>query len=158
MNGGFEVSRNGLPVNWIMYTPNTVDNADFQIVMDQKVFREGRQSLRFDVNHCQGRGGRNAPGFTNEFSEVDRFRGAASYRVSFWVRNTGADNMFSAGAVNLKKGDMRVLGHDDAEIKDWMEFAYTIDIPNEYWLRMQLNVCSPGALWVDDVQISKLER
>ena len=30
LNGGFEVSKNGLPVNWLVYTPKTVSDADFK--------------------------------------------------------------------------------------------------------------------------------
>ena len=51
LNGGFEVSKNGLPVNWLMYTPNTVPDADFEIELDNVVFKEGKQSLRFDVKN-----------------------------------------------------------------------------------------------------------
>src|SRR6056300_819082 len=41
LNGGFEVSKNGLPVNWLMYTSNTVPNADFRIVLDNQDYKEG---------------------------------------------------------------------------------------------------------------------
>ena len=29
LNGGFEISKNGLPVNWLMYTQNTVPDGKF---------------------------------------------------------------------------------------------------------------------------------
>jgi len=62
MNGGFEVSKNGIPVNWVMYTPKTVADAKFEIVLDKDVFKEGKQSLRFDVDKCSSIGGWNSPG------------------------------------------------------------------------------------------------
>ena len=65
LNGGFEVSKNGLPVNWLMYTSKTVPNADFEIILDKKDFKEGSQSLRFDVKKCEDIGGWKSPGFTN---------------------------------------------------------------------------------------------
>ena len=34
LNGSFEVSEKELPVNWLLYTPNTVPDADFQIILD----------------------------------------------------------------------------------------------------------------------------
>ncbi len=52
LNGGFEVSKNGLPVNWLMYTPNTVPEAVFEIKLDKNVYKEGKKSLRFDVKKC----------------------------------------------------------------------------------------------------------
>ena len=153
LNGSFEVARNGLPVNWLMYTPNTVRDADFQIVMDREVFQDGRQSLKFDVVRCDSRGGSRSPGFTNEFFDVGRFRGPETYRVSFWIRNSGAEYMFVAGPVSAKTGDMRVLRRDDSVVSDWTQYGFTIQVPNEQWLRMQLNVLSPGTLWIDDVRI-----
>ena len=57
LNGSFEVSENGLPVNWIMYTPNTIPDADFQIILDKDIFKEGKQSLKFEVERCSSTGG-----------------------------------------------------------------------------------------------------
>ena len=57
INGGFEVSKDGLPVNWLMYTSSTVPKADFEIILDKKDFKEGEQSLRFDVKECEDIGG-----------------------------------------------------------------------------------------------------
>ena len=74
LNGGFEVSKNGLPVNWLMYTSTTVPNADFKIELDKIIFKEGKQSLRFDVKKCSSDGGWHSPGFTNEFSDIGELR------------------------------------------------------------------------------------
>ncbi|MEA1973046.1 MAG: hypothetical protein U9N34_07130 [Candidatus Cloacimonadota bacterium] len=41
LNGGFEISKNVLPVNWLMYTNKTVSEADFTIELDEDVFIEG---------------------------------------------------------------------------------------------------------------------
>jgi len=38
-----------------MYTPNTVPDSIFRIILDREVFREGRQSLRFDVKKSSSR-------------------------------------------------------------------------------------------------------
>ena len=47
MNGGFEVTESGLPVNWLVYTPRTVPTGDFDVVIDTAEYRSGRQSLKF---------------------------------------------------------------------------------------------------------------
>ena len=91
LNGSFEMSQNGLPVNWDMYSPATLPDADFNIIVDKEVYKEGKQSLRFDVRDCSAEGDWKSPGFTNEFIETGRFEGEANYKVSFWVINDGSE-------------------------------------------------------------------
>lgn len=155
MNGGFEVSKNGIPVNWLMYTPNTVPNADFKIVFDNEVYKEGKQSLRFDVVKCSSIGGVFSPGFTNEFSAIGRYEGEGLYKLSFWAKNVGSTFKISAGGVSAMKGNMTVLIDEDAQISDWKLFEYQIAIPKDNWLRMELNILQPGTFWIDDIQIEK---
>ena len=156
LNGGFEISRNGLPVNWLMYTPKTVPDADFEIVLDKEVFKEGEQSLKLDVEKCSSAGGWHAPGFTNEFSEVGKFEGDGSYKVSFWIKNSGAKFNISAGGVSPLEGDMKTLLEEDDQIDNWRFFEYEIDIPKDKWLRMQLNILDPGTFWIDDIRIERI--
>ena len=151
LNGGFEVSSKGLPVNWMMYTPNTVKDADFKIVLDNEVYKEGKQSLKFDVVKCSSIGGRFSPGFTNEFFESRE----GSYKLSFWVKNEGSTFKISAGGVSAKKGNMAVLIDENEQISDWKLLEYQIDIPTDNWLRMELNVLQAGTFWIDDIQIEK---
>ena len=156
LNGSFEVSRNGLPVNWLMYTPGTVKDAEFTILLDNQIVKEGRQSLKFVVARCSPRGGTRSPGFTNEFFEAGRFRGPGKYKLNFWIRNDSATYQVMAGGVSLKEGEMRVLVKDDSKADEWKQLEYTIDVPNEQWLRMQLNILSPGTFWIDAVEIEKI--
>ena len=151
MNGGFEVSKNGLPVNWPMYTPNTVPDADFNIVLDKEVFKEGKQSLRFDVDKCSSIGGWKSPGFTNEFFES----GEGRYKLSFWIKNDGTKFKIDAGGVEAMKGNMTTLIEEKEQISDWKLLEYQIDIPKDRWLRMELNILQPGTFWIDDIQIEK---
>lgn len=155
LNGGFEVFRNGLPVNWLMYTPNTVKDSDFKIVLDNEVYKEGKQSLRFDVIKCSPIGGRFSPGFTNEFFVSGKFEGKGSYKLSLWVKNEGSKFKISAGGVSAKKGNMTTLIEKTEQISDWKLLEYQIDIQNDNWLRLELNVLQPGTFWIDDIQIEK---
>lgn len=155
LNGGFEISKNNLPVNWLMYSPKTVPNADFEIVLDQNNFKEGKQSLRFDVKTCSSSGGWGSPGFTNEFFDVGKFEGDAIYKISFWIKNNGTKFRVNAGTVTPMEGDMKVLIERDEEIEDWKYFEYKINVPKGGHLRMELNVLKSGTLWIDDVQITK---
>ena len=156
LNGSFEVSKNGLPVNWGMYTPNTVPDADFQIILDKEIFKEGKQSLKFDVKRCSSIGSWKSPGFTNEFSEVGKYRGEGRYKLSFWVKNAGTEFIITAGGVSATKGNMITLIKENEQIDDWKLLEYEIDVPRGRWLRMQLNILRPGIFWIDGIRIEKM--
>ena len=156
LNGGFEVSKNGLPVNWLLYTSKTVPNADFEIILDKKDFKEGKQSLRFDVKKCEEFGGWRSPGFTNEFSESGPFEGPGIYELSFWIKNQGALFKISAGGAGPKEGEMETLLVSDQLIEDWKHFKYEVTVQKERHLRMQLNILRSGIFWIDDVKINKM--
>ena len=100
LNGGFEISKNGLPVNWLIYSPKTVPTGDFEILLDKENYKEGNQSLKFIVRECDSKGGRSSPGFTNEFFEVGKFEGKSSYNLGFWIKNDGARFRVSGGGVS----------------------------------------------------------
>jgi len=161
INGGFEIVSNGLPVNWIMYTPNTVPDAVFQIAFDKEVFKEGKQSLRFDVKRCAERGGGwHSPGFTNEFFEGGKGGfGEGRYRISFWVRNSGSTYCIAAGGVAYMKkvGGMNTLIQTNESNDDWKRLEYEVDVPEEAHLRLQLTILEPGTFWIDDIRIERID-
>jgi hypothetical protein len=156
MNGSFEIARNGLPVNWLIYSPNTVPEADFDILLDREDFREGSQSLKFVVRKCITRGGPYSPGFTNEFSDSGKYKGPGNYQVSFWVKSDGAEFVISAGGVSGEEGRMRTLMAGNDTDEGWRYNEFVVDVPEGMWLRLELNVLSPGEFSIDDVRIMKL--
>ena len=156
LNGGFEIAKNGLPVNWLMYTENTVPEADFTIELDQDVFIEGKQSLKFDVKECSSTGGWHSPGFTNEFFDVGKFEGEVVYKLSFWVKNDGATFRVAAGGVAEKEGEMKTLIEGNDKIDEWKLLEYEIAVPKDKRLRLELNILKPGTFWIDDVKIEKI--
>jgi hypothetical protein len=157
LNGGFEVAKNGLPVNWLMYTPNTVREGEFEIIIDKKVFKEGKQSLRFDVINCSSTGGLHSPGFTNEFYDSGKFEGEGTYKLGFWIKNEGTKFIMRAGGVAPYEGDMKVIIESDEQIEDWRYFEYKINIPKERHLRIELNILEPGSFWIDGILIEKID-
>ena len=153
INGGFEEVKDNLPLNWLIYSPKTIPKADFKITLDQKVYKEGMQSLRFDVLQANDGANGKYPGFTNEFFEVGKFSGEASYKLSFWLKNTESKFVIKAGSVSEKSGVMSVLKLGNETISDWTYYEYDIYIPEGQWLRIQLNILEAGTFWIDDVQI-----
>jgi hypothetical protein len=57
MNGGFEVTRSSLPVNWLVYAPTTIPQGDYELIIDTVDPKEGKQSLKFLVQECLPTGG-----------------------------------------------------------------------------------------------------
>ena len=155
INGGFEICKNGLPVNWLMYTPKTVTEGDFKIALDSKLYKEGKQSLRFDVKKCSSTGGRFSPGFTSEFMEFGKFKGEGRYKLSFWVKNKQSTFKISAGGVSINKGNLNKLIEENKDINNWKHLEYFIDIPKNNWLRIELNIIKPGTFWIDAIEIEK---
>ena len=156
LNGGFEISKNNLPVNWAMYTPNTVPDANFKIELDKENFVEGKQSLKFEVTTCKDIGGWLSPGFTNQFHEVGSFKGKGTYKVSFWIMNKESKFRISAGGVSPKLGEMNTLLEGDSNITEWQLQEFNIDIPKDMELRLELNILKPGTFWIDNIQVEKL--
>ena len=48
---------------------------------------------------------------------------------------------------------MKTLVETGDQIDQWRQFEFEIDVPNEMWLRLQLNILKPGTFWIDDVRI-----
>lgn len=164
-NGGFELTKSGLPVTWFFYTPRTVPNADFDIVMDTTDFKEGEQSLKIVVRKCESTGGRLSPGFFNEFHVENHnppgpfeTKPGETYKISFWAKNAGSEFVFKARGVSALEGDKGVVIRSKETINEWRRFECTYTIPPQMWLRLELNVVQPGTFGIDDLQIVRVNE
>lgn len=162
-NGGFEVTKSGLPVSWSFYTQRTVPTGDFDIVMDTTDFKEGEQSLKFVVRKCEPTGGRLSPGFFNEFHIENHnppgpfeTKPGETYKISFWAKNAGSEFVFKARGVSALDGDKGVVIRSKETFNEWRRFECTYTIPPKMWLRLELNVVQPGTFWMDDIQIVRV--
>lgn len=152
LNGGFETAQNGLPVNWLMYTPNTVPESNFKILLDTIDAKEGKQSLKFEVKSCSSAGGWRSPGFTNEFD----VEGGSEYKLSCWIKNSDAEFAIKAGGVSAMSGDMKTLVNTNENFKQWKQYEFSIPVTGEYnKLRIEVNILKPGMFWIDDIKIEK---
>lgn len=156
INGSFEFSKDGLPLNWLVYSPKTVPDSDFSITIDTNSYYHGRQSLRFDVKKSSGKPGRLSPGISSEFFEAGLFLGPAKYKLSYWLKNSGAKFVVYAGATNSKVSEVKTIHESNQIYSDWQYFEHIIDIPNNQWLRMELNILSSGTFSIDNIQIEKI--
>jgi hypothetical protein len=150
MNGGFEQDSEGLPVNWLVYTPETVPEGDFDILFDETDFKEGRQSLKFEVRACSSTGGWHSPGIAQEYTAES----AETYRVSLWIKSEGSDYRVRVGGVDAFTGEYETVASSELAAEGWQHVEHRFTMPDEFeTIRFELNVLSPGTLWVDDVRI-----
>ncbi len=150
LNGGFEVVRSGLPANWLLYTPKTIPTGDYTLVVDTTEFKDGKQSLKFDVRSCSPDGGWHSPGLS---TEIDVTPGA-TYRVGFWIKNDGAEFVVKVGGESAKKGQYETIVKTRDTSTTWRHYEKDYTIPTgANRLRFEMNVTQPGTFWIDAVTI-----
>lgn len=153
INGGFEKVKNNLPVNWLVYTQNTVQQADFDVVFDQVNPKEGNQSLHFVVRRCSNLGGWRSPGIAQEFP----VKAGEEYQVSFWIKNKDSDFLIDLTAVDAFHKAQGPSLRSSETIGEWKQYSYSYKIPEKMKnLRMEVSILKPGEFWIDAVTIEKL--
>ena len=79
-NGSFEHTHEGLPVNWQIYTSQTVPTGNFDAGADTTLAKDGHSSMLFTVRQCDSTGGWLSPGLASQIPA----RPGQVYRISFW--------------------------------------------------------------------------
>ena len=115
INGSFEVVESGLPVNWSVYTPKSIPTGDFDLIIDTIEYKDGKQSLKFLVRECSSRGGWLSPGLFQEYKATP----GETYRVSFWVKNDGAEFRVGVSGVAAKEGEDETIVRSRETIDTW---------------------------------------
>jgi hypothetical protein len=150
INGGFEHTREGLPVNWLVYSPDTISSGSYELSFDRTDFKEGAQSLQFQVESCSDDGGRSSPGISQQYAASP----GEVYSVSFWIKNQGCDWTVSIGGVAPKVGEYVHVTSDEFPSEGWQRVEREYTLPPQYdELRLQLSIRSPGSLWFDGLEI-----
>lgn len=152
INGSFELVKNNLPVNWLVYTSKTIPNSNFDINFDSSTYKDGKQSLQFNVRKCDDAGGRFSPGISQEISVSE----GEEYKISCWIKNTGSKFSFKISGVDAFNSIDGPLFESSNIINDWQNIEFNYKIPNKMKrLRLEISVLSPGTFWVDDIKIEK---
>jgi hypothetical protein len=152
-NGNFEIVEENLPVNWLIYTKNTVKTGDFNFTFDHTNFKSGKQSLRFDVKNCSSEGGWHSPGIAQEIPA----KSGEEFSISFWVKNTGSDFSFNvAGVSTFGRGETTIIKPTN-KTGEWILYKTTYKMPEEMTkLRLEFNVLQAGTVWIDDVVVERI--
>lgn len=171
-NGSFESVKNDLPVNWYLYAPQIIKNGDVEIALDAEDAVEGKQSLKLLVHKADPVGGWRSAGL---FQTLHSVEAGQSYKVSFWLKNQGCKVRLTIknerghshrGLTEVEKKDRaanppikKVLGEEETGTDTWQRFEYIYNVPEtDGSIRFELNVIESGTLWLDDVQIEKVQR
>ena len=153
MNGNFEITKSGLPVNWILYTPKTIPTGDYDLIIDTTEYKDGKQSLKFLVRECSPNGGWHSPGFCMQYKAEP----GESYQVSFWVKNELSEFVAKIGGVSATKGQYDTIVRSNETITSWQLFEYTYTIqPGMNNIRFEMNLLQPGSFWIDDFKIERM--
>jgi len=152
MNGSFEITKSGLPVNWLVYTPETVPKGDFDIIIDTTEYKDGNQSLKFLVRECSSVGGWWSPGFCNEYPANP----GDIFRISFWIMNNGTEYYAKIGGITATSGNYDTIVRSNEYSDEWKSIEYYYTIPeNMNAIRFEMNIIKPGSFWIDDIKIEK---
>ena len=151
MNGGFEVTRAGLPVNWVVYTPKTLPTGDYDLIIDTAEYQAGKQSLKFVVRRCSPEGGWHSPGLSQEYDATP----GRSYVVGFWAKNDGAAFLARTGGVTATDGQYDTIVSSSENNATWKHYEHRYTMPQGFKrIRFELNILQPGTFWLDEVTIS----
>ncbi len=154
LNGSFEITRAGLPVNWYIYAPASYKKG-YDLIFDTIDAKEGKQSLKFLVSQVESphAGWRN-PGFFGGFNATI----GNQYNVSFWIKNSGCDFKVKVASEGNGMHSEKIIRTSDT-IHVWKYFEYKYTVPETFPnVRFEVNIFSPGSFWIDDVRIEKISE
>ena len=155
INGGFEIVKSDLPVNWLVYTPKTCGEGDWDLRYDTSDVIEGKQSLCFDVRLCSDKGGRFSPGIAQEIKVKEGGR----YKISFRIKNAGSDFKIKINAVNPLSEAKGIVMESKESIDKWRLYEYDYKMPKDMKrLCFELSTLKPGKFWIDELRVGEKDN
>jgi hypothetical protein len=151
LNGSFETTESGYPVNWAFF-PNPESDVVVQISVDTTKAQEGKQSLKLATSQSE-----KTVGFRSRRVPVQPGR---TYNISFAVQNDGCILKVrrivqdSSGTDNRRS---EIIVDFSSPTSDWKTFKETLVVSDgEASVVLIFLVDGPGTLWVDGVQVEEL--
>jgi len=150
LNGGFELTDDGYPVNWA-FGPNPKTTDSFSVFLDTEVHIAGTQSLRIESS---------AASATKVIrSQRIPVSGGTTYRVAFSAMTEGCTLrvrrtvMDSSGTTNMRADEIAV---PKGTVEGWQYFGEALAIaPGEAKVFLTFLVDGVGTLWCDAVTIEE---
>jgi len=169
-NGSFEIVRSGLPVNWIV-SRYPVRDGDATFSIDTADAVSGENTLQITVHRFEN-SSRWKP-FLFQVRDADKGK---PYAISFWLKcqdckvlvEIGYEGIYHMFGDQPEAEKLDYAAHPrisvqlgEAEIGDneWRQFHYRYTVPEtDGTIRFELKLLQTGTLWIDDVQIERVEE
>jgi hypothetical protein len=153
LNGGFEVTEAGVPVNWAFF-PYPESDRTLQVVSDSEQVLEGSRSLNVVV-----RPGEKLPGFRSSQIPVQPGR---NYRLSISLKNDGCSLRVNrivqdaSGKTALRRD---IIIDTSTSSTQWETFEETLTVrPDEAQVLLVFLIDGSGQVWFDDVKLEGLAQ
>lgn len=153
LNGSFETTDSGYPVNWAFF-PNPESGDLFQVTVDTSEAYEGNQSLKLATNQSE-----TTTGFRSRRVPVDAGK---KYKISFSMQNAGGNLKVrrivqdASGKTN-KRSD--IIVDTSTPTSAWQTFEETVVVSDdEANVVLVFLVDGPGSLWLDDVKVEEISE
>ena len=151
LNGGFETTDAGYPVNWAFF-PNPEADDLFQISVDPTKAQEGAQSLELTTDQNE-----KTVGFRSRRVPVQPGK---TYHISFAIQNDGCTLKVRRIVQDTSGTDNRrseIIVETSDPTSDWEIYEETLVVSDgEAQVVLVFLVDGPGTLWVDDVQVEEV--
>jgi hypothetical protein len=148
LNGSFEITEAGYPVNWAFF-PNPEADSTLQVVLDSDQVVEGHHSLRLVIRPSQ-----KLPALRSRQVPVQPGK---HYRFSLSFKNEGCN--LKVNRIVQDASGMTVRRHDlviDTSVSstDWETFEETLSVAqNEAQVLLVVMIDGSGTVWLDDVKL-----
>lgn len=151
LNGSFETTDSGYPVNWA-FGPNPESGDIFQVSVDPTKAQEGNQSLKLTTNQ-----GDRTVGCRSRKIPI---QSGKTYKISFSMQNSGCTLKVNriiqdaSGKTNLRS---KIIVHTSTPTSDWKTFAETLAVSDgEAQVILIFLVDGPGTIWIDEVKVEEV--
>ena len=151
LNGGFEITEAGYPVNWAFF-PNPEADSTLRVVLDSSQVVEGSHSLKIVVRPSE-----RLPALRSRQVAVQPEK---HYRFRISFRNEGCS--LEVNRIVLDASGMTVRRRDriiDTSVSspDWETFEEILSVAHdEAQVLLVIIIDRSGAIWLDDVQLEEV--
>ena len=151
LNGGFETTEHGYPVNWAFF-PNPETDSALQVVLDSEDVAEGAHSLKVVVGPSEV-----LPAIRSRRIPVQPGR---DYRLAMSVKNEGCDiqvNRIVQGPHGKTVHRRDMIISTSASLPEWETFEEILSVaPDEGNVVLVVMLGASGTVWLDDVRVEEV--
>jgi hypothetical protein len=151
LNGSFETTDSGYPVNWAFF-PNPESGNNSQVSVDTTKAQDGNQSLKLTANQSE-----RTVGFRSRRIPI---QSGKTYKISFSIQSSGGTLKVNrivqdaSGKTNLRS---KIIVDTSTPTSDWETFEETLVVSNdEANVVLIFLVDGPGLLWFDNVKVEEV--